>query len=133
MHFKNNKFGSREKKDKPIRDGYVFDSNAELKRYCELKMLIKAGIIKDLEVHPKFTLRKSSKNEHKQSISKWSYKADFAYIYVVEDYKVVEDVKSLRISKSGGKFGTATLRDYKLTRNEFMRQHPGVKFIEISY
>lgn len=133
IYFDKNKFGSKKKKDKPTLDGFVFDSSGELKRYCELKLLVRAKQIKGLEVHPKFVLKKATKNDFGQKISKWTYTADFGYYCNVNQCKVVEDIKSLRVDKKGKKHGTATLRDFKLTRNHFMRQNPDIKFIEIYY
>lgn len=131
--FSRNKYGSLKKKDKPKKDGYIFDSAGELKRYCELKLMVRSGMIKDLEIHPKFILKKASKNNHGQSVSKWAYTADFGYYDIEGGCTVIEDVKSLSIDKKGKKHGTATLRDFKLTRNCFMRQNPDIKFIEIYY
>lgn len=37
-------------------DGFRFDSQAEARRYGELKLLVRAREITDLEVHPKFPL-----------------------------------------------------------------------------
>ena len=35
-------------------DGVVFDSKLEAKRYSELKMLLRSGIISELELQKKF-------------------------------------------------------------------------------
>ncbi len=37
-------------------DGYLFDSQAEAKRYAELRLLEKAGHIRNLVVHPTFPI-----------------------------------------------------------------------------
>ena len=37
-------------------DGYVFDSKQEHKEYCNLKLLKRAGEIKDLRVHPEYRI-----------------------------------------------------------------------------
>lgn len=125
-----NKFGSRKKKDKPIVDGHVFDSNAEASRYRELSLLERKGIISKLEVHPKFVIAKGMKNDHGQHIRQWSYVADFKYFDKENNRVCVEDVKSIRIDKNGKKHGTSQSRDYKLTRNQFMRLNPDILFIE---
>jgi hypothetical protein len=39
---------------KMIADGHTFDSEKELRRYCVLKALERAGAIRGLKVHPKF-------------------------------------------------------------------------------
>ena len=38
-------------------DGYTFDSKIEHSRYCELRLLQKAGEIEELQVHPAFEVR----------------------------------------------------------------------------
>lgn len=37
-------------------DGHCFDSQAEHRRYCELKLLQKAKEIKDLKIHPEYRI-----------------------------------------------------------------------------
>ena len=46
---------------KVVIDGIEFASTTEGNRYEELKMLVRAGLIKDLEVQPVFILVKSVK------------------------------------------------------------------------
>lgn len=46
------KYGSK----KVTYDGIVFDSKKEMRRYCELKLLERAGKIKDLELQKTFEL-----------------------------------------------------------------------------
>lgn len=71
-------------------DGYKFDSKAEGRRYKELKILEKTGIIKNLELQPRYLLQNSFK-KGKKTHRKIEYVADFRYI---EKGKiVVEDVK----------------------------------------
>ena len=71
-------------------DMYVFDSIAESKRYKELKLLEKAGIIKELELQPHFLLQEAFRKNGK-AYRKIEYIADFQYI---ENGKIViEDVK----------------------------------------
>ena len=53
-------------------DGFTFDSKLEAKRYGELKLLQKAGEIRDLEVHPRFPL-------HVNGVPICTYVADFSY------------------------------------------------------
>lgn len=40
-------------------DGYSFDSRAEHRKYCELKLLVRSREIFDLRVHPRFPLEVS--------------------------------------------------------------------------
>ena len=70
-----NKYRNR----KTIVDGITFDSKAEANRYIELKMLEKAGYIKQLKLQPKFTLQESYKNNKGQTIRAITYIADFSY------------------------------------------------------
>ena len=66
---------------KKVIDGITFDSTREAKRYSELKFMVSAGQISDLECHPKYEL-----------YSGITYKPDFRYI---ENGRIVcEDVKS---------------------------------------
>ena len=78
---------------KVIVDDYIFDSIQESKRYKELKLLLKAGEIQDLELQPHFLLQESFKKNGK-TYKKIEYIADFKYI---ENGKIiVEDVKGLQ-------------------------------------
>lgn len=66
-------------------DNILFDSVAEAKRYCELKLLEKAGYIRQLELQPEFRFEIDGKLMFK-------YIADFRYFEGSQ--RVVEDVKS---------------------------------------
>jgi len=71
-------------------DGITFDSKREANRYCELKLLEKAGEITDLELQPKFELQPGFR-KNGLKIRAITYTADFKYI---ERGKVIiEDVK----------------------------------------
>lgn len=72
---------------KTIADGIEFASKKEAKRYLDLKVLLRAGQISDLELQPKFPLVVSGKKV-------CTYVADFAY---TENRKrIVEDVKGVK-------------------------------------
>lgn len=78
---------------KVIIDDYIFDSIQESRRYKELKMLLKAGEIENLELQPHFLLQESFKKNGK-TYRKIEYIADFKYI---ENGKIiVEDVKGIQ-------------------------------------
>ena len=79
------KYGNR----KVQADGFTFDSQAEYRRYRELKLLEAAVAIKGLQVHPLFALRVNG-----QHIG--NYEADFSYIELPGERHVVEDVKGVR-------------------------------------
>ena len=78
---------------KIIVDDYIFDSIQESRRYKELKLLLRAGQIKNLELQPHFLLQEGFKKNGK-TYRKIEYIADFKYI---ENGKtIVEDVKGLQ-------------------------------------
>lgn len=85
-----NKYGN----NKLTVDGIVFDSRKEYRRYCELKLLLKAGRIKDLQRQVKFVLIPSQKIDGRVAERECAYYADFAYIDTDSGRMVVEDVKS---------------------------------------
>lgn len=87
-----NKYGNR----KVEMDGVVFDSVAERNRYVELKLLLAAGAISDLELQPRFELQPSFKREGK-TVRRIEYVADFAY--TENGQRVVEDVKGYETEK----------------------------------
>lgn len=67
-------------------DGHRFDSKVEATRYVELSRAEWAGVIRDLEIHPRFPLVI-------HGIDTGDYVADFSYV-TAEGVSVVEDVKS---------------------------------------
>ena len=77
---------------KTIVDGIKFDSKLEAERYEQLKILERAGIIRDLELHPEYELiplfRKNGRTWRRAV-----YKADFRYILCEDDRMIIEDVK----------------------------------------
>tara|TARA_X000000950_G_scaffold109469_1_gene137956 strand:+ start:463 stop:798 length:336 start_codon:yes stop_codon:yes gene_type:complete len=81
---------------KTVVDGITFDSKKEAKRYSELKMMEKAGIIATLRLQPEFKCMVKGKKV-------CTYKADFEYLMVDEEgpdgqigYYIVEDVKGFK-------------------------------------
>lgn len=67
-------------------DGIRFASKAEAKRYCQLKILQRAGKIHELQVHPRYELKvNGAKVGH--------YTADFRYQDSTGRIRI-EDVKS---------------------------------------
>ena len=77
---------------KVIIDEIEFDSKKEATRYSQLKILEKAGLIKNIELQKVFELQPSFKKNGK-TYRKITYKADFYYFdnhlgkYIVEDTK----------------------------------------------
>lgn len=76
-------------------DGIIFDSGAEALRYRELKLLAKAGKIKELVLQPKFVLIKGFKYNG-ETIRQMSYFADFMYYDFEKKKTIIEDVKGYR-------------------------------------
>ena len=73
-------------------DGIRFDSKREAERWCELRLLERAGEIKELQRQVSFELIPAQKNGKVKSVK---YVADFTYEtrygkYVVEDAKGVK-------------------------------------------
>jgi len=62
-------------------DGHTFDSKAEMRRYLDLRILQRAGKIRDLVLQPSY------------SIDTGIYTADFRYVDAERRRIVVEDVK----------------------------------------
>lgn len=77
---------------KTVADGIKFDSKLEAERYAQLKILERAGVIRDLELQPEYELIPSFKKNGK-TWRKTVYKADFRYILCDGDITIIEDVK----------------------------------------
>lgn len=75
-------------------DGITFASRKEAGRYCELKILQEAGIIKDLRMQVPYLLIDSQRRAGKVVERKCVYVADF--VYQMDGETVVEDVKGIR-------------------------------------
>lgn len=107
-----NKYGNK----KTVVDGITFDSRKEAKRYQELKLLEKAGEIKDLRRQVKYELIPSQKINGKVVERKVEYVADF--VYLQNGDIVVEDTKGIRT------------KDYIIKR-KLMLYVWGIKIVEI--
>lgn len=97
-------------KNKPVTiDGFRFDSQAEGTRYGQLQLLVRANIIGNLKIHPRYSLT-----------SNITYEADFEYDDYEKKDHVVEDVK-----------GTKT-DVYKLKKKLFLQKYSHIRFIELA-
>lgn len=76
-------------------DGITFDSKREAKRYGELKLLERAGVIKDLQRQVRYELIPAfdAGGKHYRPTS---YVADFVYTDTKTGEEVVEDCKGYR-------------------------------------
>ena len=81
---------------KVVRDGETFDSVKEYRRFCELLLLEKGGVISDLQRQVKYVLIPSQKEGKKTIERECSYRADFVYTDNETGETVVEDVKGMR-------------------------------------
>lgn len=98
-------------------DGITFDSCKEADYYARLKLLERAGIIKDLKLQPRFLLQDSFKHKGK-TIRKIEYVADF--MFNENGKKVVVDVKGMETQV------------YKLKRKLFLKKYgEEVEFREV--
>lgn len=88
-----NKYGNK----KVELDGIKFDSKKEMRRYAELKVLEKAGEIRDLQLQVGFILQEGFTDQTGKRQQAIKYIADFTYYQQEDDgcwYLVIEDVKS---------------------------------------
>lgn len=76
-------------------DGVRFHSKREAARYAELRLLEKAGEIKELELQPKFPLY-VCRRQNGELIQFAIYQADFRYREGKDGVLIVEDVKGVR-------------------------------------
>lgn len=106
-------------KDLRTLDGVVFDSKAEMNRFAELKMMERAGIIKDLKCQVKFILQEKFKHEKYGNIRAIEYIADFSYIQIMNGKTVIEDCKGMLTDK------------YLIKRKLFLFKYPDIDYREI--
>ena len=98
-------------------EGMKFDSKKELNRFLELRILLNAGVIKDLKRQEKFIIvPKVGKNKRERF-----YIADFTYIDE-SGRKVIEDVKS-KITKKNPV--------YSLKKSLILAYYPDYIFKEV--
>ena len=99
---------------KTVADGIKFDSKLEAERYAQLKMMERAGVIRDLELQPEYELLPSFKKNGK-TWRRTLYKADFRYILAEDDSYIIEDVKG----------STAVITDvFRLKQKLFEYKYP---------
>lgn len=109
---------SKYRSKKIIIDGISFDSKREGNRYVELKLLERAGKIKDLELQHQYELQPSFKKNGK-TIRAITYVADFTYFDLERMRIVVEDVKGFKTDV------------YMLKRKLFEYKFPELTIVEV--
>ncbi len=115
--YHSSKYGSK----KTEVDGIVFDSKKEANRYSELKLLERAGEIKNLEMQKEYILIPTQYymdgKKKKVAERECKYKADFVYTDK-DGVTVVEDTKGFRT------------KDYLLKRKLMLYVH-GIRIMEV--
>lgn len=96
-------------------DGQTFDSKKEYRRWRDLQLLERAGMIKDLRRQVKFVLIPAQRISGKVVERECSYYADF--VYESEGKTIVEDCKGFRTDT------------YKIKR-KLMLQKYGIRILE---
>ena len=117
-----NKYGNK----KVEIDGYTFDSQAEARRYQELKLLEKAGEITKLQLQPKFELVPKTKKHRAVT-----YTADFMYTETIFAYYKGGSIGSLTVVEDVKSPATAKDKTYIVKRNLFEYQNPDIEFREV--
>lgn len=79
---------------KITRDGMTFDSVKEYRRFCELRLLERAGAVTELERQVKFELIPAQRIDGKVVERACQYIADF--VYQENGKRVVEDTKGVK-------------------------------------
>lgn len=74
-------------------DGVTFDSQREVNRYCELKLMEAAGLITNLRAHPPALIIEPKAKDGRRTLRAVKYHPDFDYDELVVGH-VVEDVKA---------------------------------------
>lgn len=108
---------SKYKNKKIIVDSFTFDSNLEAKRYGELKLLLKSGIINNLTLQKEFLLQDKFKCNGKTERA-IKYIADFYYTDK-QGNKYAEDAKGFKTDV------------YNIKRKLFLFKYPHINFKEI--
>jgi len=98
-------------------DGHKFPSLKEGNRYCELKLMLRAGEIQDLALQPRFTLEQGRRLGNGKWLRKREYIGDFGYWE--RDKHIVEDTKGYRT------------REYIHKIKEAQDKYPEIEFREI--
>ena len=80
---------------KVIVDNIKFQSKKEAAYYLKLKLLLKSGAIKNLELQKEFILQDKFKL-NKKTRRKISYIADFSYVSTSDDKLHIVDVKGFK-------------------------------------
>ena len=114
-------YGNKYHNRKVIYNGIKFDSKKERARFIALKQLEKTGIIKELELQPKFLLLDTIHYKDK-TYPKTYYKADFKYFDNEKGKYIIEDIKSPITAKD---------KVYRLKIKMLLTKYPDIDFVEV--
>lgn len=115
MKSRKNKYGNR----RCSMDGYTFDSVKEMNRYADLKFMLLAHEITDLELQKEYELQPAFKDKDGKRIRPIYYRADFVY-KDKDGNTIIEDVKS-----------EATKKDAVYTIKKKMMAYKGLIITEV--
>lgn len=104
-------------------DGITFDSRAESRRYQELKLLLLAGEISDLRVHPRYLLDDKFTDASGVKHRAIYYEGDFEY--TENGQTICEDVKGK--NRRTDMFVTTAV--FRLKAKMFAGRYPHIKLI----
>lgn len=99
-------------------DNHKFDSKKESRRYIELKLMERCGLIKNLELQKSFELQPKFKKNNK-TYRAINYIADFVYYDIEKEQIVIEDVKGFRTDV------------YKIKKKLFEYKYPDYELREL--
>ena len=99
-------------------DNIIFDSKAEANYYKSLKLLKKAGEIKDFELQPTYILQDGYKRG-KRKVQPITYKADFLVTYTDGRQEII-DCKGMKTEV------------YRIKKKIFEYKYPELEIIEVS-
>ena len=86
--------GSKYHNRKVVVDGMKFDSEKEANRWCELKLLERAGEIYDLQRQVPFVVIPAQHDQNGKLLEREvKYIADYVYMDSITHEQIVEDVK----------------------------------------
>lgn len=98
IDMRTNKYGNKRVKASLATDGYTFDSKAEYKMYCDLRLMqnSRTPLISGLEVHPKFVIYPAYTNAAGKRVNQIVYEADFSFYDIKQKRIRIIDCKGKR-------------------------------------
>ncbi len=112
--YRNNKYNNK----RVEYEGIKFDSIKEMKRYAELKLLVRSRDISNLKLQPRFILQAGFTDEYGIKHLAITYTPDFEYLEKDRPFETVEDVKGMKTDI------------YRLKKKLFIFKYTQYRFIE---